>query len=212
MRRFNRVNLEELEPVRCRLPFGADVINVGLGGLLLSADQPLPLGQKIGFEVTVENRTIRGTGRVKWVGRATEVDAKMTGIGLEFVELDDVSVGVVRAIVEEAAPALRGATRRPVNLPVSFDDGTQQGKGMCLDLGPGGVFVQTDSPSVPGAEIALRIELPDGGPPVRAIGSVRWVATDVPRDLQDLIPQGMGVQFTTLGDLDAHRIDRLYVR
>src|SRR5512146_1507499 len=48
MRRFNRVNLEELEPVRCRLPFGADVINVGLGGLLLSADQPLPLGQKVG--------------------------------------------------------------------------------------------------------------------------------------------------------------------
>jgi uncharacterized protein (TIGR02266 family) len=212
MRRFNRVNLEELEPVRCRLPFGADVINVGLGGLLLSADQPLPLGHMVGFEVTVESRTIRGTGRVKWVGRASDVDAKMTGIGLEFVELDDESVGVVRAIVEEAAPALRGATRRPVNLPVTFDDGVRKGTGRALDLGPGGLFVQTDTPSTPGAEIALRIELPDGGPPVRATGSVRWVAAEVPKDLQDLIPQGMGVQFNALGDIDAHRIDRLYVR
>jgi uncharacterized protein (TIGR02266 family) len=212
MRRFNRVNLEELEPVRCRLPFGADVVNLGLGGILLSADQPLPLGQVLGFEVTVEARTIRGTGRVKWVGRASDVDARSTGIGLEFVDLDEESVGVVRAIVEEAAPAMRGATRRPVNLPVSFRDGAREGTGRAMDLGPGGLFVQTETPSTPGDEIALRIELPDGGPPVSATGSVRWVTADVPRDLHDLIPHGMGVQFITLGDLDAHRIDRLYVR
>ena len=103
MRRFNRVNLEELEPIRCRLPFGADVINLGLGGLLLSSEQPLPLGHMVGFEVTVESRTIRGTGRVKWIGKTGAVDSSMNGIGLEFVELAEGSVGTVRAIVEEAA-------------------------------------------------------------------------------------------------------------
>src|SRR5687768_5563929 len=153
MRRFNRVSLEELEPVRCRLPFGADVINVGLGGMLLSADQPLPLGQKLGFEVTVESRTIRGTARVKWVGRTSERDGNTTGIGLEFVELDDESVGTVRAIVEEAAPAMRGASRRPVNLPVQFQDDVHEGKGTALDLSAGGLFVKTDAPSAAGAEV-----------------------------------------------------------
>lgn len=70
----------------------------------------------------------------------------------------------------------RGAERAPVNCPVSFTSeeihgSVAQVEGTLVDLSKTGCQVASITPPYRGSQITLILYLPDGGPPLRLIGT-----------------------------------------
>jgi uncharacterized protein (TIGR02266 family) len=77
--------------------------------------------------------------------------------------------------------------------------------GLTNNLSEGGLFVATAELLARGTVLDLEFSLPDGGPPVRLTGVVRWI-----RENHENIegPPGMGVQFVELDDRTQARLER----
>jgi uncharacterized protein (TIGR02266 family) len=77
--------------------------------------------------------------------------------------------------------------------------------GLTNNLSRGGVFVATPDLLAKGTVLDLEFSIPDGGPPIRTTGLVRWIREDL-----DSIegPPGMGVQFVELDEHVRGRLER----
>jgi uncharacterized protein (TIGR02266 family) len=78
-----------------------------------------------------------------------------------------------------------------------------------LDLGSGGLFVQTDEPTPVGTLLTLEIEIPGEHPAASAAGRVTWVREAPSADGK---PSGMGVTFIDVDDTVRASIDRFLAR
>ena len=69
--------------------------DISPGGICLISGVQVPVEGRLGFEVGLagSGRLVRGTGTVRWVNRLFEGSA--FEVGLEFTEIDPVSVGVI---------------------------------------------------------------------------------------------------------------------
>jgi Tfp pilus assembly protein PilZ len=102
------------------------------------------------------------------------------------------------------SPAERRAVPRwVVDLPVTVNGERTSYEGLLRDMGTAGVFVVTHRAHAIGEWIELWIRLPDGGPPVRAIGEVRWTRAYRGEDGPE---PGMGVEFRAVSPQDGARI------
>ncbi|MFH1468941.1 MAG: TIGR02266 family protein [Pseudomonadota bacterium] len=77
--------------------------------------------------------------------------------------------------------------------------------GLTDNLSEGGLFVATSELLARGTVLDLEFSLPDGGPPIRITGVVRWIREDL-----ECIegPPGMGVQFVELDERAEARLER----
>jgi type IV pilus assembly protein PilZ len=100
-----------------------------------------------------------------------------------------------RAAVRRA----REDERREIALDVSFrsDDG-EPCLGVSRDIGIGGMFIRTATPSAYGSEVKLTITLPTRATTLELTAVVRWMSDD-----------GMGVQFGLTGARETHEITKL---
>ncbi len=74
----------------------------------------------------------------------------------------------------------------------------ERSTGTTRDLGIGGVYIETATPSAFGAEIVVHIHLPGEPSAIALPGVVRWVRAD-----------GMGVQFGNLGAKETFAITEI---
>ncbi len=124
------------------------------------------------------------------------------------------SAGATRAPREEegesyaVAPDTRLVRRhRRVGLrtEVHLESASNLYAGLTNNISEGGLFVASDQLLPRGSVLDLEFSLPDGGPPVRTTGVVRWLREDLD-SIEE--PPGMGVQFVELSEATRTRLER----
>jgi len=90
------------------------------------------------------------------------------------------------SVLEESLPIdRRRDTRKPCSIAVTcatyrvFTD-------FIKNISPGGAFIETSAPCLPGEHLTMMFSLPDQEEPVKITGKIVWRA-----------PEGVGVKFTT---------------
>ena len=76
--------------------------------------------------------------------------------------------------------------------------------GITNNLSEGGLFVAAESLLAKGTVLDLEFSIPDGGPPIRTTGVVRWLREDL-EGIES--PPGMGVQFVELSERARTRLE-----
>jgi Tfp pilus assembly protein PilZ len=97
----------------------------------------------------------------------------------------------------------RAVPRFSVEIDVDVHTSHNFYEGLVRDMGVAGVFIATHHDHAAGELIELRIQLPDGGEPISAIGEVRWMR--VYCETNDTEP-GIGLMFKSISDADRDRI------
>jgi type IV pilus assembly protein PilZ len=100
----------------------------------------------------------------------------------------------------EVTVELRRFTRAPLERPLEFQtkNSDHRYRGLAKDISVGGMFVQTDEPAAFNAEVVVYLTLPSDTKELRLPGVVRWTR-----------PNGMGVQFRSLGVRETHAITEI---
>lgn len=116
--------------------------------------------------------------KIALVPDATKVRDILSG-GAHFVLYKPVSEEAAKAGLRAAAALLnrerRRATRVPVQAPVeiTLPDG-RKAEGILLDLSATGLDVLTSEAQIPGSQLGVHFQLPDGALEVEARGQVAW--------------------------------------
>jgi uncharacterized protein (TIGR02266 family) len=82
-------NIDELSSEYCS--------NLSLGGMFIKSSSPLPVGTTFQFELSADESTISGTGKVEWVRDAGEEPG---GMGVRFIDLYGKSMEIIFRIVD----------------------------------------------------------------------------------------------------------------
>lgn len=84
--------------------------DLSAGGMFLRTDSPHPVGSTIYLRFTLADGLplIEGIGRVAWAATKTKADT-VSGMGIEFLSLDDESRQLIDSIVADRAPEDGGA-------------------------------------------------------------------------------------------------------
>ncbi len=142
--------------------------SVGVGGLALLLHEALPLGTPVLVRVW-QGDPLRGL--VVWVGPGVQADLRTTfphGVAFEQ-PVDTALVGQWLSQVKQ---------HRQVRVPVRFAvEHTQLGvvgRGTCLNLSVGGMFIATTDPAPPGTEVVLYFMLPGLSDPLSVRARVVW--------------------------------------
>lgn len=107
-----------------------------------------------------------------------------------------------RAAVSERA---RAYPRASVTLEISLSSEHNFWSGLTLNVSEGGVFVATHQKVPVGTLLSLSMTLPDGRPPIVALGEVCWTRS---YGGDDDIPPGFGVRFVDVAEADLARVRR----
>src|SRR5205807_8653400 len=100
----------------------------------------------------------------------------------------------------------RACPRYAANVTVRFASDRDFVVRYANDISAGGIFVRTDKPLPPGATVRLRVELPDGGPPVEAEAVVRRSVSPA-EAARSGARAGVGLQFVGANDEFRARVD-----
>ncbi len=78
------------------------VTNISLGGMFISSDSLAPPGSRFRFELAVGNdlELVTGEAEVAWVREPETGSTHSPGMGVRFVQLDDVSRAIIFRIVD----------------------------------------------------------------------------------------------------------------
>jgi Tfp pilus assembly protein PilZ len=107
------------------------------------------------------------------------------------------------ALYDETRGHTRPLPRVPASLVARVKSAAGEKAAMLYNLSTSGAFVETARPGMPGGQIALTVEFPDGPLTTRA----QVVFANVPGNLQrPNLPLGMGVRFIEISDAAAQRI------
>src|SRR6185295_9644730 len=76
--------------------------NLSEGGMFVRSKKPLALGTVLQFKVEIAGgqRVMQGTAKVKWARETAGNPAEPSGMGLEFIKLDDASQQLVHRMLE----------------------------------------------------------------------------------------------------------------
>lgn len=189
-------------PVRCTalVPgegnqrFEGETLNVGGGGLALLLDATLPLGIPVYVEVCDEDPV---RGHVVWTDqRVRRLLGTKVAHGVAFEQ--SVDTGRVGRWVQRAER--RSHVRVGVQFDVECMCADTASHGTCLNLSQGGMFIATDDPVAPGAQVMLHFKLPSPAEPLSLPGRVVWMFRG---EIEPGTVAGMGVQFLDLTPLEA---------
>ncbi|HKQ61697.1 MAG TPA: PilZ domain-containing protein [Candidatus Polarisedimenticolaceae bacterium] len=100
----------------------------------------------------------------------------------------------------------RQHVRVQVNLRFTYCCGELQGQAFSRDLSKSGVALRTDRALAPASRVDLEFALPDGGPPIRCCGVVRYQDARQPRE------GTLGLEFDGLTAADRERLEAFISR
>lgn len=98
-------------------------------------------------------------------------------------------------------PTRRTQPRVPVQIPVVIEHGALFLDAIAVNLGLGGVFVETHAPLDYGTSVSVVVQLPGLTRTSRLVGVVRWSNTS-----------GCGIQFLQLGASETYAISSMRAR
>jgi len=110
--------------------------------------------------------------------------------------------GDVRTVVER-----RRSLRAPVVVRIEYATIDALFSDFTRNVNEGGVFIETDCPADLDSVVHLRFRLPGTRENIKVAGRVAWVEPGA-----DGQPQGMGVEFENLSEVDRTRINELVLR
>lgn len=200
-------------PVRCAVlspkppylrPLMGKTRSIGAGGLSIFLLESLPVSSALLLQVSGGD-PVRGT--VVWVG-----EGMSTLMGIRFphgVAFEQpVDAALVRQWVSQSSNRLHA--RVPVRFDVEYTQAQAIVRGTCLTLSPGGMFITTRRPAVPGPDVMLHFTPPGLTDRLSALARVVWVRRE---GTAPIAITGMGVQFLELepsvADMIATIVDRL---
>jgi uncharacterized protein (TIGR02266 family) len=184
--------------------------NGKLGGLTLDGQAPGTLGDRFEVEVRVKSprRAFTLRGQLAWA-RHKGLRSLKECFGIEFLEGDDAATERLLAFArnEVEVEALRAEVRVATNLPVSISHQGKTRSEFLVDLSPGGAFVRSADPLLPGETVLFSVRAPLSVSllAIKLKGRVAWVRRtgDAP---------GMGIEFV-VEDMAAHaRLLRLIAK
>lgn len=82
--------------------------------------------------------------------------------------------------------------RAPIRFPVDYAQAGTAGRGTCINLSRGGMFIATPQPAPPGSQVALTFNLPTLSHTFSMLARVVWMHSD---ETKPGAKGGMGVQF-----------------
>ncbi|MEE9124109.1 MAG: TIGR02266 family protein [candidate division NC10 bacterium] len=180
-------------PVQCTTPGGArsrgvtgKTRSISAGGLEILLPETLPVGTPVLLQFG-DGDLLRAY--VVWVerGTPTSVGIKVPH-GLAFQQ--SVDPHLVRQWVYRAER--QSHTRAPVQFPVDYIEAGTAGRGTCINLSRGGMFISTTQPVQPGSQVSLKFNLPHLSHTFSVLARVVWMRSD---EVDPAATMGMGVQF-----------------
>lgn len=93
-------------PVEVRYPLRRGYVirstqNISMTGMFVQTEDALPVGTTFAFRCRLEDeRPFEGLAEVRWIRDATEGERRPAGMGIRFLELDDMSARTVRWLIE----------------------------------------------------------------------------------------------------------------
>jgi len=158
-------------------------MDLGCGGVRISAPQPLPKGRRLLVRLQAPWGPLAREAEVAWTGLPGALAGPTQGRahGLRF--LVPLPAGALRGLSHAPCPnrSLPGPEERTVPIEtVSLPD---------VPIAGGGLFVRCPDPFPLGSPVCLRL-LPPGGPSLRLAGRVVWANAGG----RNPFPAGMGVQ------------------
>ena len=173
---------------------------VSFSGAMLLLRTPVPINTRLTVRLG-EGPELRS--RVVWIGKALRTDlGSVFGHGIAF--LRDVEGAVLQAMLRSRRQQRH--RRLPTRFQVAYDHEETSGTGACLNLSQGGMFIHTPVPARPGADLLLRLALPEPLPSLSLWGQVVW--NNPVRSLNDF-SAGMGVRFAELGPMEVEQLTAL---
>ncbi len=171
------------------------VSTLGEGGLFIATDEPLAIGSSIDLQIRLVERglSLDVRGRVAWIDNGA--DSGHRGMGVEFVDLSYDQKATIYELVNDSLRAhlleRRQYTRLDSRLPATFvyDEGSFELP--TTDLGPGGLYIETDHLIQRGERVKVVLEIPGKKTPLRSVARVVRVND---RHLPDM-PPGIGLRF-----------------
>jgi len=184
--------------------FPGDVLNRvypngKLGGLTIDGPSPGSLGEFIEVEVKVDrprrNFTVRG--QLAWV-RHKGKGALKECFGVDFTTGDEAGPQRLLAFARDEVDVetLRAEPRLATDLPVTLTHRGETRKEFLVDLSPGGAFIRSANPLLPGEAVEMHVRPPLALLAIKLKGRVAWV-----RRTGTAI--GMGIEFQ-VEDYAAH--------
>jgi uncharacterized protein (TIGR02266 family) len=106
------------------------------------------------------------------------------------------------AIRRVAMPTGASTVRVPVSTTATLATADGQVTGQVVNLSRGGVYVATDEPLRTGLKVRVGLTLPRFTNPITLNGQVKWSnPPGTPREGDDALPPGVGVEFTDMPKL-----------
>jgi uncharacterized protein (TIGR02266 family) len=80
------------------------VTNISVGGMFVTTDRPGTVGERFRFELALGSRLrlVSGVAEVVWVRAPNIGSPNPPGMGVRFVELDDISRSIIFRIVDRS--------------------------------------------------------------------------------------------------------------
>ncbi len=211
-------------PIRARYQRGGDWVNARLRSLSLKGSymvaNALPRkGEHIRVELSFEGLKAKAIGHVYHVTSIEDAtDTGAAGFAIRFEKENDPYRAQLVALLKRARaagitlkpPPERQSVRFPVSWPVQV--GSLEGgfRAEALDVSTGGLFVATGR-DLTGAELAFRLPLDNGEPPVCGRARVaRQLENDVA--LERGLQPGYGLRIVGLSAVDTPRYDAFLQR
>ncbi|MFQ5839195.1 MAG: TIGR02266 family protein [Candidatus Methylomirabilales bacterium] len=173
----------------CRPPLSGKTRYVGAGGLMLLLAEAIPVTTPVLTQLPQEE-PVRGV--VVWADHDIPTH-RGTAIPHGVAFSQPVDSTVVRRWVGHAER--QAHLRVPVRFGVEYVQAGATGRGTCLDLSRGGMFIATVRPAQPGAEVLLHFRLPSLSEAMWVLSRVVWARQGEP---EATVHKGMGVQFVDL--------------
>ena len=184
--------------------------NGKLGGLTIDGPTPGTLGDRLEVDVRVRSprRSFLVKGQLAWA-RHKGVRSLKECFGVEFFDGDDAATERLLAFArnEVDVESLRAEVRVATTLPVTLVHQGKTRQEFLADLSPGGAFVRSAAPLLPGETVMVQVRAPllVALLPIKLKGRIAWV-----RRTGDAT--GMGIEFV-VEDMTAHaRLLRLLDR
>jgi uncharacterized protein (TIGR02266 family) len=184
--------------------------NGKMGGLTIDGPTPGMLGDALEIEVKVKQprRSFVIKGQLAWVRHKGQRALKEC-FGVDFAEGDAPSTDRLLAFArnELGGDALRVEQRQVTNLPVTLSHQNKTRKEFLADLSPGGAFVRSADPLLPGESVTLTLRAPLAVSllPIKLKGRVAWVR-------RTGTATGMGIEFVVEDMAAQQRLLRLLAR
>lgn len=175
-----------------------------LGIEVLSLSPP-PLGARVSMALYLPNAAVPEVA-VGRVARSTSGKPSQCGFWADFIVVDPqarMRISHLLSDRDQQEGQHRAFARLPAKLQVRFRSASEFVEEHSLNLGRGGIFIESENPAAVDSIVEVEIFLPDGGAPVRTNGIVVHRQPPAPGR-----PGGVGIQFVNAADGFRDRLDK----